>query len=328
MNITQVKGIIYSIKCTVTGKYYVGQTLSHRIVDGKWIESGITYRLGKHIDRSTFENYPLYIDLNKHGIQNFKVSEEFSCNGNDIAVLDDKEGFYIKKYKSMHPTGYNMTNATTTMSKSKKELLKHYKIHLDRTKDYRERKRRVRQITIPFIKDSERKSFFDDKDIEKIVLKPIKSGGNLRYVRVIVHVRDFENLYRVQYTNKDILVAAQRAIKFAKSVCSTIDIHPQVKMLLDGIKKMVYEYQNRLDKLDGLVIKNIVGSAYYQKSIDNYIYLVIVKTGKKKEEKRFQFGGRRLSIEDAYVKAQEFVSRICCDVIMLKPVHLVPNREH
>jgi group I intron endonuclease len=87
-------GAIYRILNTVTGKYYIGQTI--KLPHKRWAE---------HIKTSKTGTTNLYISMRKHGtdVFHFKVIEV--C---DDSLMNDREQFWIKHYDSYH-NGYNMT---------------------------------------------------------------------------------------------------------------------------------------------------------------------------------------------------------------------------
>lgn len=90
-------GIIYTIRNKINGKIYIGQTVNKR---------GFRGRYGASIEKNTHNEY-LKRSIQKYGIENFEVDEEF-----DVAYskeeLDDKEQWYIYLYNSTNRNlGYN-----------------------------------------------------------------------------------------------------------------------------------------------------------------------------------------------------------------------------
>jgi hypothetical protein len=76
-SIENIRGIVYSIKCDINNKYYVGQTLSHVYNKNKksWESYGINSRVLKHLYKVQQKiDYPLYNDINNFGINNFTIS--------------------------------------------------------------------------------------------------------------------------------------------------------------------------------------------------------------------------------------------------------------
>lgn len=81
----------------LNGKKYVGQTTfsaEHRMKEH--------IRLGNSLSRK----YPLYVDMNKYGVENFELSVlETDVSSDDLWEL---EQYYIAKYDTVS-SGYNMT---------------------------------------------------------------------------------------------------------------------------------------------------------------------------------------------------------------------------
>jgi len=84
-------GYIYIIKNITNNKIYVGQT--RRTIQLRWLE------------HRTNKNRPLNLDIKKYGKDNFIfiLTKEVANN-----ELDKEEQFYINKYNSLKPNGYNI----------------------------------------------------------------------------------------------------------------------------------------------------------------------------------------------------------------------------
>jgi len=99
------EGYIYCIANKLDGKQYIGQTT--RSVHRRWKE---------HINDSKdlINNpYVLYKAMNKHGLNNFTIKtlikiRNISFN-NLCSELNYYEEFYIDKYKTLCPKGYNLS---------------------------------------------------------------------------------------------------------------------------------------------------------------------------------------------------------------------------
>jgi len=83
---------IYLITNLINGKQYVGQSI------------GIAHRWIEH--KNSKENYPISKAIRKYGKDNFKFEIIENCLPKD---LDEKEMYYIKKYNTIVPNGYNIT---------------------------------------------------------------------------------------------------------------------------------------------------------------------------------------------------------------------------
>ena len=110
-------GIIYKWTCLDTGKSYIGQTVTPNIRFRTHLRNGL--------EKET--NHPLYIDMNKYVHWSYTVLEEDIPRGEE---LNNKEMFYIKKYNTMYPNGYNLRKGasfkgiTINYSQSHKDALK------------------------------------------------------------------------------------------------------------------------------------------------------------------------------------------------------------
>lgn len=106
-----IKGVIYLIEHTASGKKYVGQTLSHRLNHGKYRPFGAEARFREHKSAArnntkTTQCTYLYNAIRHHGEGAFtmRVLEVCECD-----VLDDREKHYISTLTTLFPTGYNLT---------------------------------------------------------------------------------------------------------------------------------------------------------------------------------------------------------------------------
>jgi group I intron endonuclease len=107
-----VKGHIYKITCEKTNKVYVGQTYSHIKNHGKYRPAGYLKRFAGHISEAltnTKQKQCTYLNnaIRKYGKDSFKCELIFEC---ELDELDEYEQMCIKKYNSLYPTGYNLTN--------------------------------------------------------------------------------------------------------------------------------------------------------------------------------------------------------------------------
>ncbi len=98
-------GDVYLIK-SPSDKYYVGQAVK-KLKSGKnW---GYLSRWKSHISEANRNlNYCRLLDnaIRKYGHENFEVS--LLCECTSLEELNEKEVFYIEKYNSLTPNGYNL----------------------------------------------------------------------------------------------------------------------------------------------------------------------------------------------------------------------------
>jgi len=108
---SDVKCHIYIIRNKIDNKTYIGQAVSHRLNKGKYRYFGYDGRFKDHISEAinnTKKNQCTYLNnsIRKHGIKNFFVELIETCDKNNS---DNREIYYIEKYKSIYPNGYNLT---------------------------------------------------------------------------------------------------------------------------------------------------------------------------------------------------------------------------
>lgn len=88
---------IYKIENNITHLVYIGQS---RNIEQRW------HNHCSHINSARNDGLPLYRAFRKYGVENFSFSVVELCA---IEELDEKEKFYIQKYNSFAPNGYNLT---------------------------------------------------------------------------------------------------------------------------------------------------------------------------------------------------------------------------
>ena len=88
-------GVLYKVTNSVTGKVYIGISLV-----------STASRMKSHMHKArTNPSSPMYQDYHKYGEQSFKVRTLRKVD--NVNELKQLEVFYIKKYKSLVPNGYN-----------------------------------------------------------------------------------------------------------------------------------------------------------------------------------------------------------------------------
>lgn len=107
----QVKGEIYVITNKISGKKYIGQTLTHRKNKNKYRPYGYEKRFKTHIsdalcNTKKSQSRCLADSLRKQGSDAFIVELIKEC---EISELDNLEIHYINYYNTLHPNGYNLT---------------------------------------------------------------------------------------------------------------------------------------------------------------------------------------------------------------------------
>lgn len=90
--------LIYAIENTISGKKYVGQTitsLNHRFRRGH-LSKARTGRISS----------PLHATIRKYGENNFKAFILEECSSRE--ELNEREKYWIKELKTLVPVGYNL----------------------------------------------------------------------------------------------------------------------------------------------------------------------------------------------------------------------------
>ena len=82
---------IYKIENLINGKVYIGQSIE---IERRW---------QKHL--AATDDFLIHKALRKYGKKNFSFVILEEC---DLLELDEKESFWIEKYNSIIPEGYNM----------------------------------------------------------------------------------------------------------------------------------------------------------------------------------------------------------------------------
>ncbi len=111
---------IYKITCSVNGKSYVGQTVSHVIQHNKMYPYGMNGRLKKHFSEANNSSTSIskqcsYLNnaIRKHGEHNFEVALLYVSEIDDSDIYEQK---FISECNTLYPTGYNLTSGGKTAS--------------------------------------------------------------------------------------------------------------------------------------------------------------------------------------------------------------------
>jgi hypothetical protein len=111
LDASEVRGVIYCVEHTASGKKYIGQTRSHRLNHGRYRPFGAEGRFRSHISEATCNTkhktgHLLGIEMRLHGYDVFRVSMLEIC---DINELDEREVYWIETLNTIHPNGYNLS---------------------------------------------------------------------------------------------------------------------------------------------------------------------------------------------------------------------------
>lgn len=99
------EGYIYCITNNVNDKQYVGQTRNDIATRWRGHKS--------NAKNSNGQKFAIHLAINKYGIENFSIRQieklKYSTLSELIEKLNETEKYYIEKYKTISPYGYNLT---------------------------------------------------------------------------------------------------------------------------------------------------------------------------------------------------------------------------
>ncbi len=115
-------GCVYRIRCIKNGKLYIGSTIY--TVEDRWKSHVAASRSNACL------KHPLYRDIHDFGPEQFEISVIRTVE--DTHQLRKSECFFIKKYDTIHPKGYNLKEGG--INKTPENLLKNHKRWRDKKK--------------------------------------------------------------------------------------------------------------------------------------------------------------------------------------------------
>lgn len=283
---TPNKGQIYCIKNTVNDKKYVGQTLLYRKA-GKYMRKfGYECRFLEHKNYADRKKASLLgramIELGK---EKFFVELLEEC---EIECLDERERYWIDALGTLTPNGYNALYGAPYSHNE-------------------EAKQKISEGMKAFFKDQHVRKAYSDSHINKfkdirteciqsISIRPIKQAGMPRIVYMYVAYEDqsqvrrryggiyetFENAYERCYNDaKDLLQGD------TKRIITTDRISPQIND--------VTLIEMKLHKMRDIKLVSV--------------YITTSECASAKEKKRYVFGGKTITLHEAYNRATEFVNK-------------------
>lgn len=105
-------GIIYSYKNLINGKQYIGQTINPKQRYNQHKSSAFNKKDKEY-------NSPLHRAFRKYGYENFKYT--VLAETDDIDILNKLEIYFIKKYNTKIPNGYNIEEGGKNCKKPQTE---------------------------------------------------------------------------------------------------------------------------------------------------------------------------------------------------------------
>lgn len=117
-------GYIYIITNLTNNMQYVGQTI--RTIQQRFIGH-------KTSAKNNLDNMYLHRAMNKYGVENFNVKEIISVEMDTITELSEElnflEKYYIEKYNTLVPNGYNLTKGGTEYAELQKIKVDEYDLY-------------------------------------------------------------------------------------------------------------------------------------------------------------------------------------------------------
>lgn len=306
----KIYGLIYKIINNVNGKSYIGQTRSHYKSGEGYKQTGIMYRWKQH-KRSAKIAGTKYVckqcrvlnnAIRKYGEEKFTIIELHRCS---LEKLDIWEAYFITKYNTLIPNGYNMREGGMTGSPSI-ELRKHLS---RKTKEYFSSAHN-KQMQSKLISNTQIKEMIKElyvSNIERIEIKPIKQGEKYKIVYMYVKFKDISQRRRYRFGGIHISFekALKKAIKVAKFVAdeNTISISSEITTRNNPLAK----YQEKINKLRLQNIQQIrILPVNYKTFIAIRVYTRPENAKYSKNDVSTCFGGKNVPFKQAVKLASLF----------------------
>jgi hypothetical protein len=307
-----VYGIIYRIYCIPEEKSYVGQTFSHYFGADQYLcRHGLLKRCKIHYackDDEDRKNRPLYVVLNKYPTDQFEVFEEKRLVGKELAIINQLEGEYMKKYNSLYPNGYNVEEVGKKYGRLLKELSEYHEFTIENhLYEDTTRQRQCQDICIGRYFKLPKSQLSNEKVLELLSTIDIESVKltNSKGIRIIVRERGKKDNIRIYFQGTE-----EECLEYVKDISDNVTIMESFK------GKSCYKYQSKLDKVleDIQFIEKIQGKSYKNNARNTETYLLTFH-GRKEQKKKSQtihrvsFGGKQ-DIKISYEQALEFVDKL------------------
>lgn len=218
-------GHIYIIRNLINNRVYIGQTVSHRLNKNKFRLFGYIGRFNDHISEALNnkkKNQCTYLNsaIRKYGKNNFCVDIVEICSKDE---LDSKEIYYINKYNSIYPNGYNLTVGGKNFTNNK----------------------------------------YVNNDVNSIIIstEPNKRGRNFGYVHkenTIIKMKEYykEKQNDIEFLNKKKNTMSESISKFCENkkinILSKLNLEYPLEQYIKPVYKkdtnFIHDYVIRIDK--------------------------------------------------------------------------------
>lgn len=165
-------GIIYSYKNLINGKMYIGQTINPR------------QRFNAHKSSAFNEKDPEYDSIfhraiRKYGYENFEYS--ILAESDSIDILNELEIYFIQKYNTQIPNGYNIESGGRNCSRlqSEGQKINEMKAHAVLTE------KEIKELRIAYQNNESPKKIYEEKYKDRLQYQSflnIWAGRRYKYI--------------------------------------------------------------------------------------------------------------------------------------------------
>ena len=195
---------IYIITNNVNGKCYIGQSIN---IKKRWNQ----HKNEAFCVTSPSYNYPLYMAFRKYGVENFKFEVLEECKKQE---LEEKEIFYIAKYKSDGENGYNQNKGGAHVARHCCFTDEQLQDVVSAIKDCNKSLKDIAadfNVSVTTIRDFNRGTTYRSENISYPIRKP--------YIRIAKLPKE-KNRQKEQYGRKDTCKMCGKQIFVGNNFCS------------------------------------------------------------------------------------------------------------
>jgi hypothetical protein len=215
----KVVGEIYKITNTVNGKYYIGQTRSHRLNHNKYRPFGYIGRFNDHINEanSNKKNQSKYLNsaLIKYGKDSFTCELILTCPINELDLHEIK---YISEYNSKYPNGYNLTNGGKSFT--------------DKDGNYKWVLQETPKVPTISVKDTKKSDY-----TKKLISERLKSSlKNKEQREKMMKLTQNQHLYNKYEIYRNITIDENKIDEYIRVIKNNTTNSEYVRVIIDKVK--------------------------------------------------------------------------------------------
>lgn len=282
---------VYKITCVENGRSYIGQCKMFKNNRGHIHPSGIENRWIRHQVESQKNNETPFMNaIRTHGVDKFVIESLWVGDINDV---DEMEKAMIEKHNTLVPHGYNVQK----MSHSSVPILN-----------------KLSSDTVEATENPNLPEFKVNRDmIEKthrVTVNAIRKQGEPHLIYIYIYLKDGEHIRLARYqrcgrTFDDIWRESIEFVEQFKKVGIEVVIDPNA--ILDP--SAMAPYLKKAEDINKLDIARVRIATMKQR--DFVLVAVYVDTVEKRSRPyRVTFGGKTISLLEAYETAKQFVKLI------------------